>query len=225
MTTRVRPDVVVFDVVETLASLDAVRDRLSRLQQPDWLLQQWFTRLLRDAMAITAAGDYRTFLDVAASALDAETRGTLAPAQIDFAVGGFGELTAQPDAAAAIDAAKHAGFRVFTLSNGSEQATRAFLDRTGLDLRVDEVLSVDAVRAWKPAPGPYELAIDRAQVPAARTALVAVHSWDIHGAHRAGLTTGWCPRLESVPTPTFTGADVTSDTLPGVVDALASLPS
>lgn len=27
-------------------------------------------------------------------------------------------------------------------------------------------------------------------------ALVAVHSWDVHGARRAGLTTGWCSRIE-----------------------------
>ncbi|RVW00161.1 haloacid dehalogenase type II [Rhodococcus xishaensis] len=224
VTTRIRPDVVVFDVVETLASLDAVQSRLSRLQQPSGLLQRWFARLLRDAMVITAAHGYCTFLDVAASSLQAETRGTLTPEQIDFAVAGFRELTAQPDAAEAIDTAKRAGFRVFTLSNGSEEATRAFLARAGLTPQIEEVLSVDEVKIWKPAPEPYELAISRARVPAERVALVAVHSWDIHGAHRAGLTTGWCPRLETVATPAFTEADVSSDTLPGVIDALAALP-
>lgn len=56
MSSRVRPEVVVFDVVETLASLDAVAARLRELQQPEELLAQWFTRLLRDGMALTAAG-------------------------------------------------------------------------------------------------------------------------------------------------------------------------
>ena len=68
MTSRVRPEVVVFDVVETLASLDAVAARLRELQQPEELLAQWFTRLLRDGMALTAAGSYAGFADVAASA-------------------------------------------------------------------------------------------------------------------------------------------------------------
>ncbi|WP_072690365.1 HAD-IA family hydrolase [Rhodococcus marinonascens] len=225
MTNRVRPEVVVFDVVETLASLDPVRARLNQLQQPNLLLERWFTRLLRDAMAITAAGDYRAFLDVAASALRAETHGELSDSDVNFAVAGFGELTAQPEAAAAIDAAKEAGFRIFTLSNGSEESTRGFFDRSGLAPKIDEVLSVEAVKAWKPAPAPYKLAVDRAQVPADRMALVAVHSWDIHGANLAGLTTGWCPQLETVPTPVFTSADVTSDSLSGVIHALARLPS
>ncbi|MEV0946911.1 haloacid dehalogenase type II [Rhodococcus sp. NPDC049939] len=225
MTTRVRPEVVVFDVVETLASLDAVRARLNHLGQPNSLLERWFTRLLRDAMAMTSSGDYRSFLEVAASALHAEAHSELSKSQIDFAVTGFGQLTAQPEAAATIEAAQEAGFRIFALSNGSEKSTRAFFDRSGLAPKVEEVLSVDAVKVWKPAPAPYKLAVERAGVPAERVALVAVHSWDIHGAHRAGLTTGWCPRLETFPTPVFTSADVTSDSLPGVIHALARLPS
>lgn len=77
----------------------------------------------------------------------------------------------------------------------------------------------------KPAPAAYRLAIDRAGVPAEAIALVAVHSWDIHGAHAAGMTTGWCPRLETVPTPVFTPADVRAANLADVVRALADLPA
>ncbi len=74
---RVRPDVVVFDVVETLSCLDLVADRLLECHQPEELLARWFTRLVRDGMALTAAGSYAGFADVAASALHAETRHAL----------------------------------------------------------------------------------------------------------------------------------------------------
>lgn len=221
---RLRPDVVIFDVVETLASLDSVRDRLERLSQPRELMDRWFTRLLRDAMALTAAGDYQPFAEIAASALRAETRGALTSSDIDDAMKGFGETMPQPDAAAAMTAARKAGFRVFALSNGSVESTQGFLERAELTDHVEQVLSVDMVRTWKPARAPYDLAVERAGVSADQVALVAVHSWDIHGAHRAGMTTGWLPRLENVPTPAFTAADVTADTLPGVIEALAALP-
>jgi len=105
---RVRPDVVVFDVVETLASLDAVQLRLTEVGLPG-LLPTWFTRILRDAMALTLAGDYRGFADVAASALHAETRGALTDAQVEAVVAGFGQLTPQPDAVTAVRAAAAAG--------------------------------------------------------------------------------------------------------------------
>jgi len=165
------------------------------------LLPIWFTRILRDAMALTLAGDYRGFADVAASALHAETRGALTDAQVE------------------------AGARVFTLFNGAADATHAFLDRAGLTASVERVLSIDQVRAWKPARAPYELAVDATGVPAERVALVAVHSWDIQGAHAAGLTTGWCSRLEGQPTRAFTPADVTGATVHGVIDALMALPA
>lgn len=220
---RVRPDVVVFDVVETLASLDVVRARLSEVGLAAGILPVWFTRILRDAMALTLAGDYLGFADVAASALHAQARGALTDAQIAAVVAGFGQLTPQDDAVAAVRGAA-AGARVFTLSNGAAATTQDFLDRAGLAPHVERVLSIDEVRAWKPARAPYELALRAAAVPAERVALVAVHSWDIHGAHAAGLTTGWCPRLEGEPTPAFTSADVTAPTLDGVITALMSPP-
>jgi len=81
--------VVVFDVVETLASLDAVQTRLARVGLPAGLLPIWFTRILRDAMALTLAGDYAGFADVAASALHAQTRGELTDAQVHAVVAGI----------------------------------------------------------------------------------------------------------------------------------------
>jgi 2-haloacid dehalogenase len=109
--------------------------------------------------------------------------------------------------------AVEAGLRVFTLSNGAAATTELFLRRSGLDRHVEQVLSIDKVRTWKPAPAPYQLAIERAGVPADFVALVAVHSWDVHGAHAAGMTTGWCSRLETIPTPVFALADVPTATL------------
>jgi len=166
---------------------------------------------------------HRVRPEVAASALHAETRHALPDEVIGYVVAGFGELTPQPDAVPAIGAAVAAGMRVFTLSNGAPAATRGFLDRAGVADLVERGLSIDEVGAWKPAPAPYALAVTAAGVPAERVALVAVHSWDLHGAHQAGLTTGWCPRLEGQQTPVFATADVVADTLVGVITALAAL--
>lgn len=224
MTDRLRPHVVVFDVVETLASLEPVQKRLAELHQPPDLLARWFTRLIRDGMALTSAGSYAGFAEVAASALDTETQQALSAKQITAAVAAFGELTTQPDTVSAVQAASRAGFRLFALSNGPAASTQGFLQRAGLADSFERILSVDEVRAWKPVRAPYELAVRRAGVPAERVALVAVHSWDIHGAHRAGLTTGYCPRLEGRPTRVFAPADVVAETLDGVIDALAALP-
>lgn len=175
-------------------------------------------------MALTAAGGYAAFTDVASAALAAETRGMLTAGQVADVVSGFGQLTPQPDAVAAVRAATRAGMRVFTLTNGGAAATRGFLERAGIADDVQQVISVDEVGAWKPAGAAYDHAVAIAGVPAERAALVAVHSWDVYGARRAGLTTGWCPRLESEPVAVFGTADVTADTLDAVITGLNGLP-
>lgn len=219
-----RPEVIAFDVIETLASLEVVGARLEQLGQPADLLHRWFIRLLRDGMALTAAGDFQPFAAVAASALRAETVDVLSDDDVQHAVTGFTQLTPQPDAVDAVRAAREAGFRVITVSNGAASSTRGFLDRAGIAGDVEDVVSIEDARAWKPSPEPYRLAAQRADVPIERMALVAVHSWDVYGARRVGCTTGWCPRLEGVPSPVFGEATVTAASLTGVVAGLAALP-
>jgi len=58
VSSRVRPDVVVFDVVETLASLDEVAALLAEYGLGRSMLTGWFTRLPRDGMALTIAGGF-----------------------------------------------------------------------------------------------------------------------------------------------------------------------
>lgn len=224
MSDRTRPEVMVFDIVETLASLDPVQARLEEVAGERREIATWFDLILRDAMGLTAAGDYAPFVDVATSALDAHTGYTLEREQIDHIVAGFGEMTPQAGAVDAVRAAADHGFQVVALSNGSQTNTRGFLERAGVVDLFDEILTVDAARAWKPARAVYDLVVERTGVPASGHALVAVHSWDIHGAHRAGWTTGWCSLLEGKPNASFAHADVISSSLQGVVDGVAALP-
>ena len=64
-----RPAVVAFDMIETLMSLEPLRERLTEAGQPAHLLEAWYTRTLRDGMALSATGDYATFTDVAEASL------------------------------------------------------------------------------------------------------------------------------------------------------------
>src|SRR6201999_4398414 len=60
-----RPAVVAFDVIETLMTLEPLRQRLTDIGQPPHLLEAWYTRTLRDGMAISATGDYAPYAEVA----------------------------------------------------------------------------------------------------------------------------------------------------------------
>jgi len=216
-----RPAVVLFDVVETLFSLDPVNEALAPLGLS---IDLYFARLLRDGFALAAAGSYRPFSEIATSALDA-----IAPTATDeqraAVQEAFRQLPPHPDAEPALAKLNAAGIKLYALTNGGADATEALLATSGLRRYVDRVLTVEAAQRWKPSPEPYRYAVEAIGVDPGEAALVAVHSWDIHGAHHAGLTTGWCTRLEGSYPAIFDRPDVVGHDLSAVADALLASPS
>jgi hypothetical protein len=98
-------------VIEILFPLEPLRASITRAGQPGHVLEVWFARLLRDAFALTAAGGYRPFPDVAVSALAAVTRNALTDDEVQQIVAGFRELDPHPDAEPALRATRDAGLR------------------------------------------------------------------------------------------------------------------
>jgi 2-haloacid dehalogenase len=218
-----RPAVVAFDVIETLMSLEPLRARLSDIGQPPGLLEAWYTRTLRDGMALSATGDYAAFIDVAEAALRGLTHYSVSDEQVASVMAGFAELPAFPDAVPALTRLTDAGVRVACLTNGSSYLASSFVNRTGLGSLVDRVISVEEVYRWKPAGVVYQYAASVMNVANDRMALVAAHDWDCHGAKRAGLTTGWVSRKSGGFGAPFAPPDVTGEDLTEVSAKLLAL--
>ncbi len=83
---------------------------------------------------------------------------------------------------------------------------------------VDDVLSVEEVGIFKPAPEVYQLATVRLGLCAREIAFVSANGWDVHGAASFGLASFWINR-----------GRLPDDCLPGeaahVIDDLAVLPA
>jgi 2-haloacid dehalogenase len=218
-----RPAVVAFDVIETLMSLEPLRARLTDIGQPPGLLEAWYTRTLRDGMALSATGDYVPFSEAAEAALRGLTHYTVSDEQVAAVMAGWDELPAFPDAAPAVTRLTEAGLRVACLTNGSASLTSAFLNRAGLGSAVDRVISAQEVYRWKPAGVVYLYAASVLDVPTDRLALVAAHDWDCHGAKRAGLTTGWVSRKSGGFGAPFAAPDVAGEDLTEVAAKLLAL--
>jgi 2-haloacid dehalogenase len=202
-------------------SLAPVRDALDGIGVS---LDVFFARLLRDGFALTAAGDFRRFPDVARAALVALAPHTTTDER-QHVLDVFTDLPAHSDVTPALQRLTAAGTPAIALTNGTSQSTEQLLRRAGLDGHVARVVSVDEVCAWKPAPQPYLHAAAAVGVAPADLALVAVHAWDIHGARRAGLGTGWCARLEGRYPEILDPPDVTGTDLVEVVERLLALPA
>jgi 2-haloacid dehalogenase len=220
--TRTRPRVVAFDVNETLLDLAPVRAGLVEHGEPGDLLTAVFARTLGTGFAATLAGTWCRFRDAFEASL-AQLTG-LSPAQRADVADRFLELVPHPDVEPALRRLTAAGVRVVTLTHGSPGVAEAGLTRGGVSALVERTLSTETIRAWKPSREAYLWAAGVCDVAPAQLALVAVHSWDVHGAQQAGLTGGWAARAERVFAPVFGEPHVSGESLPDVVERLLDLP-
>jgi 2-haloacid dehalogenase len=220
--TRVRPDVVAFDVNETLLDLAPVRAALIEAGQPETLLPTVFARTLLTGFAAVAVGSWCRFRDAFDAALAQESE--LGPDARTAVLERFAELSPHPDVEPALRRLVEGGFRVITLSHGSPGVAEAGLERGGISPLVERSLSSETIRAWKPSREAYLWAAGSCGVAPDRMALVAAHGWDVLGAQRAGLTGAWFPRGERSYPAVYEPPHVTAPALSGVVDALLALP-
>jgi 2-haloacid dehalogenase len=220
--TRSRPRVVAFDVNETLLDLAPVRAALIEHGEPGELLPTVFGRTLGTGFAATVAGSWCRFRDAFESSL-AQLTGLSAAQRADVA-DRFLELSPHPDVEPALRRLTEAGVRVVTLTHGSAGVAEAGLARGGVTPLVERCLTTESIRTWKPARAAYLWAAGVCDVPPDRLALVAVHSWDVHGAQQAGLTGGWAARTERVFAPVYGVPHVSGESLPDVVEGLLQLP-
>jgi 2-haloacid dehalogenase len=221
--TRIRPEVVAFDVNETLLDLAPVAATLIELGQPEHLLPAVFGRTLLTGVAGTVTGTwfpFRAAFDAALAQvtdLSADARSRVADA--------FKELTPHPDVEPALRRLAEAGVRAVTLTHGSPGVAEAALERGGVAALVERSLSSESIRAWKPAREVYVWAAGTCGVAPDRLALVAAHGWDVQGAQRAGLTGAWFPRSERAYPAVYEAAHVRAGDLLSAVEALLALPA
>jgi 2-haloacid dehalogenase len=220
-----RPRVVLIDVFETMLQVAALGPRFVDVGRPEGEWELFFTRTLRDGMALTLAGGVRPFAEVARAALRTTTRDLLSDDALDHVLAGFRELPPHPDVEPALMALARARVPAFAFTHGSAEVACAALDRAGLRTYLRGVLSAEEIRAFKPPPRAYHWACQQVETAADRVALVAAHSWDVHGAVRAGLIGGLATRLEGRVPEVITPPHVTAEQLDEVVDLLLDLPN
>lgn len=226
----VLPAVVVFDVNETLSDLGPLAESFERVGLGADEVGLWFAGVLRDGFALTAAGTNPAFSDVASESLRVrlasreETRaavGSDVESAVETVMGAFQSLAAHPDVVPGVRALRELGVRLVTLSNGSRSVAEGLLQRAGLDDDFEQLLSVEDAPRWKPHPDSYAYALSRCGVSAEEAMLVAVHPWDVDGAARAGLRSGWLNR-NGAPYPShFTPPDLQAADLVGLAQQLA----
>jgi 2-haloacid dehalogenase len=104
-------------------------------------------------------------------------------------------LAAFPEVPAALDRLK--GRPLAILSNGTRAMLDAAVVSSGLAGRFARVLSVDAVKVYKPSPRVYALATEALGLKADELLFVSSNAWDVAGAKAFGFQVCWCNRQKA----------------------------
>ncbi|HSD55143.1 MAG TPA: haloacid dehalogenase type II [Burkholderiales bacterium] len=195
MTTR--PAALVFDAYGTLFDVHSVTASAESIWPGTGtaLSQLWRTKQLEYTWLRSLMGRYEDFTHVTESALRyacASLKLEADDAQRARLMKAYLHLATFPEVSEALR--RLHGIRLAILSNGSPAMLEPVVFNADLHGVITDVLSVDAVRIFKPDPRVYQLAVERLGVPAKAIGFVSSNCWDVIGAKAFGFRTFWINR-------------------------------
>jgi len=188
----------VFDAYGTLFDVHAAIRSHRAAAGPDAerFSEIWRSKQLEYTWTLTLAGRYVDFWTLTERALDyafarvPSVDRALRPKLLDAYLG----LDAFPEVRASLIDLKTRGARLAILSNGTPRMLGAAVAAAGIGAQLDAVLSVDAVRIYKPRPEVYALVTEALAVKPRDVAFVSSNRWDVMGAASFGFAAVWINR-------------------------------
>jgi 2-haloacid dehalogenase len=135
-------------------------------------------------------------------------------------LGGIRSLPPHPEVPASLKRLKSAGFRMAALTNSARKVLESQVSAAGIGEYFEQLLTVDAVRQFKPAAAVYQYAAESLGVEPKNLRMVAAHSWDVGGALRAGCAAAFVARPGMVLDPLFDRPEIVGRDLREVVDRI-----
>jgi 2-haloacid dehalogenase len=188
----------VFDAYGTLFDVHAAIARHRKAAGPDAdrFSETWRAKQLEYTWTLTLAGRYVDFWTLTERALDFALARfpSISRALRANLLDAYLTLDAYPEAAAVLRELKAQGHATAILSNGAPAMLESAVRAAKLMDALDVVLSVDAIRIYKPRREVYALASNHFKLAPADIIFVSSNRWDIMGAQAFGFRTVWINR-------------------------------
>ncbi|WP_301584292.1 haloacid dehalogenase type II [Halomonas alkaliantarctica] len=221
--------VLAFDVYGTLIDTQGVsvelERRLSDATKAAEFAKRWREKQLEYSFRHGLMGAYVPFSECTREALvftDRALQTSLSDNDQDHLMAVYAELPAFPDVIPALDQLRDAGIRCVAFSNGTQEAVTKLLTRAGVESHMDDVVSVDDVKRFKPDPAVYAYLRTRLEARPEHTWLISSNPFDVIGATHAGLRSAWVRRHSDAPFDPWGGEpDMTVTDLEALADRMS----
>jgi len=188
----------VFDAYGTLLDVNSAAERCrdDLGDQADALAEIWRAKQLQYTWLSSLMGRHRDFSDITGLGLDyaLETLGLNDAALRAKLMDLYQVLDAYPEVPQMLAALQGAGLKTAILSNGTPQMLAAAVNAGGIGDHLDDVISIEDVGVYKPAPEVYQLAVDRLGVAKDHICFLSSNGWDATGAAAFGFQVAWVNR-------------------------------
>lgn len=201
MTGKVRA--VVFDAYGTLFDVTAAARRVAGepgrgafAHQWPTVARDWRRKQLEYTWLRAVTGAHADFWTVTQDGLDwaLEAAGLAEHDLRDRLLALYWDLEAFPDVPDLLARLRGTGCAVAILSNGTPDMLAAAVASAGLRDTFDAILSVEAVRVFKPARAVYDLVGARFGTAPGEVLFVSANGWDVASAAGYGFRTVWINR-------------------------------
>lgn len=190
----------VFDVYGTLFDVTAIKDECEKLYPGygETISQTWRSKQVEYFMLRQLMGNYTTLYSITHDALKyaLNQNGLESSEQNEQQLlESYLHLPLYPEVEKVLIELKNQKLVVF--SNGSHDMLDPLIENAGLADSFAEVLSIDEIKQFKPAPAPYQYAMEKLNLEKDEVLFMSSNGWDISGAKNFGFQTAWINRKNS----------------------------
>jgi 2-haloacid dehalogenase len=187
----------VFDAYGTLFDVHSVMELCENLfpSKGENITKVWRQKQLEYSFLRQLMGQYETFYSITKDALVFACR----EAQVDLKQGDEKKLLAEylrlqhySEVEEVLSQLKD--YKTAIFSNGSFDMLGPLMEQAPFSTLLDEVLSVDDVKQFKPTPMSYQSVLSRLNVRREEVLFMSSNTWDIAGASNFGFYTAWINR-------------------------------
>ena len=194
-----RSQTFAFDVYGTLVNPLEMSHHLQMMvgEKAGELSRLWREKQVEYAFRRGLMGRYEPFTVCTLQALDYGLQVTglsLSDEQKTFLMAQYQQLEAYVDVIPGIESLRAQGHYCVAFSNGPADKVSTLLSNAGVLELLDDVISVDEIKRFKPDPAVYLHLLKRSGNQSGNTWLISSNSWDVMGAKHAGLNAAWVQR-------------------------------
>ena len=188
-----------FDVYGTLINTHGVLTALEELvgEKAKAFSNTWRDKQLEYSFRKGLMQNYETFAVCTRQALDyscAYYGSDLSDEQKNELMGIYRVLPAFDDVKEGLTRLKAAGFLLYAFSNGAEDALEILLSNARIRELFLDVVSVDDIKTFKPAPAVYSHFLRQSKSTGSSAWLISSNPFDVIGAISAGMKSAWVRR-------------------------------